>query len=68
VPVLVGEFGTYAAGPMAARAAWTSTVRRELERLGIGWCYWDLATDFGAYDETTATWREPLRGALLDAA
>ena len=66
VPVFVGEFGTYEAADMASRAAWTDTVRRELERLGIGWCYWDLRSDFGAYDATLESWREPLRAALLD--
>lgn len=65
VPAFVGEFGTYEVADMAARAAWTATVRRELERLGIGWCYWDLDTDFGVYDAARGSWREPLRTALL---
>ena len=50
---------------MAARADWTGLVRREAERLGIGWAYWDLATDFGAYDPDRGTWHAPLERALL---
>jgi endoglucanase len=64
-PVFVGEFGTYAAAPMSSRVQWTTTVRRELDALGIGWCYWDFATDFGAYDLTARAWRAPLVQALL---
>ena len=64
--VFVGEFGTYQAAPMSSRARWTTTVRKELDALDIGWCYWDFATDFGAFDLTTHTWRAPLLHALLD--
>jgi beta-glucosidase len=66
VPLLLGEFGVTAAAPMPARAAWTALVRAEAERLGIAWCYWDFATDFGAYDLARGTWHQPLRAALLD--
>ena len=65
VPAFVGEFGTYELADMADRVAWTATVRSQLERLGIGWCYWDLDTDFGVYDAARGSWREPLRTALL---
>ena len=65
VSAFVGEFGTYELADMADRVAWTATVRSELERLGIGWCYWDLDTDFGVYDPARGAWREPLRTALL---
>ena len=64
--VFVGEFGTHQAAPMSSRAWWTTTVRKELDALDIGWCYWDFATDFGAFDLTTPTWRAPLLHALLD--
>ena len=65
VPLFLGEFGVVEHADMAARADWTRTVRTEAERLGLDWCYWDLATDFGAYDLTADAWREPLRDALL---
>jgi hypothetical protein len=36
----------------------------EAERLGIPWRYWDLATDFAAFDGVAS--HEPVRAALLD--
>jgi endoglucanase len=65
VPLFLGEFGTYEKADPAARVRWTGSVRQESERLGVGWAYWDFATDFGAYDLGAGTWREPLRKALL---
>jgi endoglucanase len=63
--VFVGEFGTYERADLASRVRWTAHVRGELERLGLDWCYWDFATDFGVYDPAAEAWREPLRKALL---
>ena len=60
-PLLLGEFGVH----LAARAAWTTLVRSEAERLGMSWAYGDFATDFGAFDRGSRTWREPLKSALL---
>jgi endoglucanase len=65
VPLVLGEFGTIDAAPMAERAAWAACVRADAERLGIAWCYWDFATEFGAYDVARGAWHEPLRAALL---
>lgn len=45
--------------------AWTTLVRSEAERLGMGWAYWDFATDFGAFDIGRHAWRAPLKEALL---
>ena len=54
--------------PISDRAFdWTTTVRTVAERLNIGWCYWDYATDFGVYDAATDTWRQPLLAALIDS-
>jgi endoglucanase len=53
---------------MPARAAWTACVRRAAERLGLGWCYWDFGTDFGAYDLAAGAWRAPLLEALSSPA
>jgi endoglucanase len=64
-PLFLGEFGTLETGSMPDRAAWTRSVREEAERLGLSWCYWDFATDFGAFDRAAGTWREPLKRALL---
>jgi endoglucanase len=66
-PLLIGEFGTYRLAPADDRAAWTAHVRTVADELGIPWCYWDFATDFGVYDRTTGEWNEPLRAALLSA-
>jgi endoglucanase len=65
LPLLVGEFGTYERGDLPSRQRWTEWVRREAERLALSWCYWEFATDFGAYDQRRNEWREPLRRALL---
>jgi endoglucanase len=64
-PLFLGEFGTLETGQMPDRAAWTRCVREEAERLGLDWCYWDFATDFGAFDRGAGAWREPLKDALL---
>jgi endoglucanase len=65
VPLFIGEFGAYERADMDSRARWTAWVRERAERLGIGWAYWEFATDFGAYARETDTWREPLRQALI---
>jgi endoglucanase len=64
--VFIGEFGTYERADPSDRVAWTTHVRTAAEALDMAWCYWDFATDFGAYDPATDTWRQPLRAALLD--
>jgi len=66
-PVFVGEFGVYSAVPMPERAAWVGHVRREAERLGMSWAYWDFATDFGAYDPVRGAWHAALYEALTRA-
>ena len=67
VPLYVGEFGVLAAADRASRLRWTAWVRHELERLGIPWAYWDLATEFGAYDLERGAWDAELLDALLGA-
>jgi endoglucanase len=64
-PLFIGEFGSYEKAGLAARQQWTRFVRLEAERLGLGWCYWDFGTDFGAFDPERNAWREPLRDALI---
>ncbi|WP_206796531.1 glycoside hydrolase family 5 protein [Amycolatopsis sp. MtRt-6] len=65
LPIFIGEFGAFSAADMVSRARWTAFVRTEAERLGLSWAYWEFGTDFGAFDPESATWREPLRRALL---
>jgi endoglucanase len=64
-PVFLGEFGVHRNVSMAARAAWTTLVRSEAERLGMSWAYWDFATDFGAFDIGRHAWRARLTEAML---
>jgi len=67
VPVHLGEFGAYSAGDLASRAVYARLVRDEAERRGIGWAWWEWASDFsGVYDPARSAWVEPLRRALLD--
>jgi endoglucanase len=65
VPLVIGEFGVCERADPDSRQRWTAFVRREAERLGLGWCYWDFGTDFGAYDLRRGAWRKPIRDALL---
>ena len=53
-PLLLGEFGVYQHVPISDRAHWTHTVRTQAEAQGLGWCYWDWATEFKMYDQNTA--------------
>ena len=67
VPAHLGEFGAHSAGDMAARVTWARTVRDEAEQRGIGWAWWELASDFsGVWSPPARDWVEPLRRALLD--
>ena len=58
--LLIGEFGTFHLAAPDERAARTGHVRATADDLGIPWCYWDFATDFGLYDTDTCRWNEPL--------
>jgi endoglucanase len=64
--VYMGEFGAGDKADMASRVTWTRMVRREAERRGIGWAYWDDGGRFKAYDRATHTWSAELRAALLE--
>jgi endoglucanase len=65
VVLYVGEFGTIGVADPESRIRWTKHVRRELDRLGLPWAYWDFATDFGLYDLEQSRWRSALRQAVL---
>lgn len=66
LPVYMGEFGAGDKADMASRVAWTRLVRREAERHGMGWAYWDDGGSFKAYDQKARTWDAELRAALLE--
>jgi endoglucanase len=63
-PLYMGEFGAYSKADMRSRASWTEFLRREAERRGIAWAYWEFASGFGAYDPLKNSWRQPLLDAL----
>ncbi|WP_082450048.1 glycoside hydrolase family 5 protein [Sphingomonas sp. Leaf231] len=69
-PVLMGEFGAYekSGTPVAARARYTATVRREAEAHGFPWAYWQFDSDFIVYDIDRDRWAEPIRAALIPEA
>jgi endoglucanase len=66
-PLFVGEFGTREAADRASRLRWTRWVRHEAERLGLGWCYWALGTDFRVM-RPDGSWDAELLEALLGTA
>ena len=64
LPILLGEFGAYTKADERSRAEWTNGVRRAAEARGFGWCYWEWATGFKAYDVKQERWLHTMRRAL----
>lgn len=65
VPLHLGEFGAFHAGTMESRAAYARMVREAAEARGIGWAWWEFASDFSPlWDNAQGRWVEPLRRAL----
>lgn len=67
VPVYLGEFGANKDAPDDSRLRWTAAVRREAEKEGFSWGYWELASWFGIYNSKTGEWDKPMLQALLPA-
>lgn len=67
-PIFLGEFGTYTAGPLADRVAWTSFVARTAEAHGFAWAYWHFGGDFVIYDFGKDRWDDAILHALIPAA
>jgi endoglucanase len=65
IRILLGEFGAYSRADMNSRVRWTDYVRREAERHGFAWAYWEFASGFGVYDPQAKAWREDLLKALI---
>lgn len=65
-PILLGEFGAYdrSGTPIAERARYTATVRREAEAHGFAWAYWQFDGDFIVYDIDHDKWVGPIHDAL----
>jgi endoglucanase len=64
-PVFLGEFGAYEKVPMDSRTRWIARVARVAEAHGFSWAYWQMDTDFAAYDFGRDAWIEPIRKALV---
>lgn len=64
-PVFLGEFGVYEKAPMESRTRWIASVARIAEAHGIAWCYWQMDTDFAAYDFGRDEWVAPVLQALV---
>ncbi len=66
MPLWLGEFGATTATAVAQRAKWTRAVRLAAQSRGMGWCYFDFATEFGVYTPQGERWIWPVRRALFD--
>ncbi len=62
----MGEFGAAAGADLASRVTWTRAVRKEAERRGFAWAYWDDGARFAVYDRKARTWNAELLSALVD--
>lgn len=65
VAVWLGEFGANQNAPSASRRCWTQAVVQTAEGCGMGWCYWELASQFGIYDADTDSWDEEMLAAMM---
>lgn len=65
-PMFLGEFGVYEEVPLDQRAVWTRAMRKAAEDRGFGWCYWDYATTFKAYNLEREEWIYSLQRALFE--
>jgi endoglucanase len=64
-PVFLGEFGVYEKAPMDSRTRWIAKVARVAEAHGFAWAYWQMDTDFAAYDFPHDAWIAPMLKALV---
>lgn len=65
IPINVGEFGAYGKADMESRVRWTAFLRREMEKRGMSWNYWEFYSSFGVYDPVKKVWRTGLIKALF---
>ena len=66
LPVYMGEFGCIENADARSREAWTRMTRREAERRGFGWAYWDDGGSFRIYDRKSGSWNAGMKAALFD--
>jgi len=63
-PLHLGEFGSFVKADMNSRVEYTKFMRRALDGRGIGWTYWEFASNFGIYNPWKKEWRTPLSEVL----
>jgi len=64
--IFVGEFGVNQNAPAQYRELWIKTVRKEAEKKGFAWGYYEFCANFGIYNPETDMWDEKLLEALID--
>jgi endoglucanase len=63
--VTLNEFGVAKTVPEDQRVEWVEAVRREAEKDGFSWAYWEFGTSFGIYDLNTDEWDQSMLDALM---
>jgi endoglucanase len=66
LPVYMGEFGCIDNADPRSRETWTRMTRKEAERRGFGWAYWDDGGAFRIFDRRSGSWNPGLKGSLFD--
>jgi endoglucanase len=64
-PINLGEFGAYEKADMDSRVRWTEFVVKSAIERGWSFHYWEFCANFGASDQKTNKWKEPLLNALI---
>lgn len=66
IRIFLGEFGANQNAPKEDRVLWTKQVRKTAEEMGFAWGYWEFCSQFGAYDDKTASWNKMLLNSLVN--
>ncbi|MBN2714438.1 MAG: cellulase family glycosylhydrolase [Deltaproteobacteria bacterium] len=66
LPVYMGEFSAMDFADERSREIYIKMVRKEAERRGIGWCYWDDGGHNKGIDVKTGQWTPLVHRALFD--
>ena len=64
-PLYLGEFGTIHFADIQARARWTAAVVEQCDVHQIPYAYWELRSEFGAWDPTVKAWHKEIIDAVL---
>lgn len=67
VGIFLGEFGVNQNAPAEDRKLWTQAVRKEAEKCGFSFGYWELCSWFGIYDVNSHTWNKEMLDALISS-